>query len=88
MSDKQENKFIVIHLQGSHGYQKGRDQYRVPFMYKSNNPQYNGQFIASFCNKDGYLSGLMDEYILANLIGYDIDPLITQQRKKSWPGVK
>ncbi|MDX7986393.1 phosphoethanolamine transferase [Xenorhabdus sp. 12] len=58
-----------------HGYQKGRDQYLVPFMYKSNSQHFGCQFIESFRNKDGYLSGLMNKYILSNLIGYDINPL-------------
>ncbi|PHM38143.1 hypothetical protein Xmau_03528 [Xenorhabdus mauleonii] len=58
-----------------HGYQNGREQYLIPFMYKSNNHHFNCQFIESFRNKDGYLSGLMNKYILSNLIGYDINPL-------------
>ncbi|SFN97977.1 heptose-I-phosphate ethanolaminephosphotransferase [Xenorhabdus japonica] len=66
-----------------HGYQKGRDQYLVPFMYKSNDSQYNCQFIESFRNKDGYLSGLMNKYILSELIGYDIEPSILNREKNN-----
>ncbi|WP_050986613.1 phosphoethanolamine transferase [Xenorhabdus nematophila] len=66
-----------------HGYQKGREQYFVPFMYKSNNHHFDCQFIESFRNKDGYLSGLMNKYILSNLIGYDIDPEILKEEKNN-----
>ncbi|MDX8001178.1 phosphoethanolamine transferase [Xenorhabdus sp. Reich] len=66
-----------------HGYQKGREQYFVPFMYKSNNHHFDCQFIESFQNKDGYLSGLMNKYILSNLIGYSIDPEILKEEKNN-----
>ncbi|MDC9604180.1 sulfatase-like hydrolase/transferase [Xenorhabdus griffiniae] len=66
-----------------HGYQKGREQYLIPLMYKSNNHQYNCQFIESFRNKDGYLSGLMNKYILSTLIGYDIDPSILDKERNN-----
>ncbi|WP_232326261.1 phosphoethanolamine transferase [Xenorhabdus hominickii] len=66
-----------------HGYQKGREQYLVPFMYKSNNHQYNCQLIESFRNEGGYLSGLMNKYILSNLIGYDIDPSILNKERNN-----
>ncbi|PHM63667.1 phosphoethanolamine transferase [Xenorhabdus ishibashii] len=66
-----------------HGYQKGKEQYLVPFMYKSNNHQYNCQFIESFRNKDGYLSGLMNKYILSNLMGYDINQSILNKEKNN-----
>ncbi|MDC9597905.1 sulfatase-like hydrolase/transferase [Xenorhabdus anantnagensis] len=66
-----------------HGYQKGRDQYLVPFMYKSNDDKYNCQFIESFRNKDGYLSGLMNKYILSELIGYDIEPSILNRERNN-----
>ncbi|WP_323858860.1 phosphoethanolamine transferase [Xenorhabdus doucetiae] len=66
-----------------HGYQKGREQYLVPFMYKSNNHHYNCQFIESFRNKDGYLSGLMNKYILSNLIGYEIESSILKKEKNN-----
>jgi heptose-I-phosphate ethanolaminephosphotransferase len=57
-----------------HGYQKGKEQYLVPFMYKSDSSKYNCQFIESFKNKNGYLSGLMNKYILSELLGYNIKP--------------
>ncbi|MDC9590953.1 phosphoethanolamine transferase [Xenorhabdus sp. XENO-10] len=66
-----------------HGYQKGRDQYLVPFMYKSNDDKYNCRFIESFRNKDGYLSGLMNKYILSELIGYDIEPSILNRERNN-----
>ncbi|MDC9614412.1 phosphoethanolamine transferase [Xenorhabdus khoisanae] len=66
-----------------HGYQKGREQYLVPFMYKSNSHQYNCQFIESFRNKNGYLSGLMNKYILTNLIGYEIEPSILNKERNN-----
>ncbi|WP_334468723.1 sulfatase-like hydrolase/transferase [Arsenophonus sp. PmNCSU2021_1] len=56
-----------------HGFEKGIEQYLIPFMYKSTNLQYNCQFIESFRNKDGYLSGLMNKYILSDLLGYEVD---------------
>ncbi len=68
-----------------HGYQKGREQYLVPFMYKSNNHQYNCQFIESFKNKDGYLSGLMNKYILSELIGYNIElSILNKEKNNDW----
>ncbi len=66
-----------------HGYQKGREQYLVPFMYKSNNPKYNCSFIESFRNQNGYLSGLMNKYILSELIGYKINPLILSTERNN-----
>ncbi|MFS1540000.1 MAG: hypothetical protein ACL7BU_16415 [Candidatus Phlomobacter fragariae] len=51
-------------------------------MYKSTNPNYDCQFIESFRNKDGYLSGLMNKYILSELIGYEIDKnILTKERE-------
>ncbi|MBI6548227.1 phosphoethanolamine transferase, partial [Xenorhabdus sp. VLS] len=81
--DKKNINFSLIYtsdhgeiVNKGHGYQKGKEQYLVPFMYKSNNHQYNCQFIESFRNKNGYFSGLMNKYILSNLIGYDIGSCI------------
>ncbi|WP_334471986.1 sulfatase-like hydrolase/transferase [Arsenophonus sp. PmNCSU2021_1] len=65
-----------------HGLKKGREQYLIPFMYKSTNPEYNCQFIESFRNKNGYLSGLMNKYILSELLGYGIDKsTLTKERE-------
>ncbi|WP_275371705.1 phosphoethanolamine transferase [Xenorhabdus bovienii] len=86
--DKQNINYSMIYtsdhgeiVNKGHGYEKGREQYLVPFMYKSNNPKYKCQFIESFRNKDGYLSGLMNKYILSNLIGYDIEPSILNRER-------
>ncbi|WP_244182438.1 phosphoethanolamine transferase [Xenorhabdus beddingii] len=88
--DKESTNYSMIYtsdhgeiVNKGHGYQKGRNQYLVPFMYKSNNHQYNCQFIESFRNKDGYLSGLMNKYILSNLIGYDIEPSILNKERNN-----
>lgn len=59
-----------------HGLKKGKEQYLIPFMYKSTDPNYNCHFIESFRNKNGYLSGLMNKYILSELLGYEIDKSI------------
>ncbi len=56
-----------------HAFENGREQYLIPFLYKSSNSNYNCSFIESFRNKDGWLSGLMNKFILATLLGYDLD---------------
>lgn len=66
-----------------HGYPTGKDQYLIPFMYKSNNNQYDCNFIRSFVTKEGWLSGLMNRYILSNLIGYSLDLSIVQTEKNN-----
>ncbi|PAV02338.1 hypothetical protein CBG25_11540 [Arsenophonus sp. ENCA] len=65
-----------------HGLEKGREQYLIPFMYKSTNKHFNCAFIESFRNKDGYLSGLMNKYILSELLGYDIDKNILRSERE------
>lgn len=62
-----------------HGFEKGREQYFVPFLFKSNN--YNCQFIENFRNDDGWISGLMNKYILSMLLGFKVDPKIIEQQK-------
>lgn len=52
---------------------KGKDQWYIPFLYKSTNDKFDCSFIEQFRNKDGWLSGLMNKYILARLIGYTLD---------------
>ncbi|HGJ5865061.1 MULTISPECIES: phosphoethanolamine transferase [Arsenophonus] len=65
-----------------HGLKKGREQYLIPFMFKSTNPNYDCHFIDSFRNKNGYLSGLMNKYILSELLGYEIDKsTLTKERE-------
>ncbi|QBY44376.1 Phosphoethanolamine transferase EptC [Arsenophonus nasoniae] len=65
-----------------HGLEKGREQYLIPFMYKSTNNRFNCDFIESFRNKDGYLSGLMNKYILSELLGYEIDKNILRNERE------
>lgn len=66
-----------------HGYPTGKDQYLIPFMYKSNTKQDDCSFIESFKNKEGNLSGLMNKYILSSLIGYQIDDLAIEKEKNN-----
>ncbi|MFS1563051.1 MAG: hypothetical protein ACL7AX_05040 [Candidatus Arsenophonus phytopathogenicus] len=54
----------------------------IPFMYKSTNKHFNCAFIESFRNKDEYLSGLMNKYILSELFGYDIDKNILRSERE------
>ncbi|EAZ4787048.1 phosphoethanolamine transferase [Salmonella enterica] len=56
-----------------HGLMKGKDQWYIPFLYKSTNDKFDCAFIEQFRNKDGWLSGLMNKYILSRLIGYTLD---------------
>ncbi|AKD19918.1 sulfatase-like hydrolase/transferase [Salmonella enterica subsp. enterica serovar Newport] len=56
-----------------HGLMKGKDQWFIPFLYKSTNDKFGCSFIEQFRNKDGWLSGLMNKYILSSLIGYTLD---------------
>ncbi|ENV3459977.1 sulfatase-like hydrolase/transferase [Salmonella enterica] len=59
-----------------HGLMKGKDQWYIPFLYKSTNNKFGCSFIEQFRNKDGWLSGLMNKYILSRLIGYTLDKKI------------
>ncbi|EHI2278066.1 phosphoethanolamine transferase [Salmonella enterica] len=56
-----------------HGLMKGKDQWYIPFLYKSTNDKFDCAFIEQFRNKDGWLSGLMNKYLLSRLIGYTLD---------------
>ncbi|ECD4797455.1 hypothetical protein E1K27_25600, partial [Salmonella enterica subsp. enterica serovar Cotham] len=40
-----------------HGLMKGKDQWYIPFLYKSTNDKFDCSFIEQFRNKDGWLSG-------------------------------
>ncbi|EJD6391449.1 phosphoethanolamine transferase [Proteus mirabilis] len=64
-----------------HGFYKGKEQFLVPFLYKSNNPKFDCDFIESFRNKDGWLSGLMNKYILSKIIGYQLDDQFIEKEK-------
>ncbi|OCG74517.1 hypothetical protein A9G42_09815 [Gilliamella sp. Nev6-6] len=59
------------------------DQFLIPFMFISTNDRYNCQFIESFRSPTGYLSGLMNKYILSNLLGYDVDQTILNKEKNN-----
>ena len=66
-----------------HGLNKGIDQFLIPFMFISTNNQFDCQFIESFRGSNGYLSGLMNKYILSNLLGYQIDQSILDKEKNN-----
>ena len=66
-----------------HGFGKGIDQFLIPFMFISTNNQFDCQFIESFRGSNGYLSGLMNKYILSNLLGYQIDQSILDKEKNN-----
>ena len=134
LSDKNEKKFIIIHLWGSHkpynnytntekstlkntdnydltiyqeitavtnnytmiytsdhgeivnkghGFKTGLDQYLVPFLYKSSKPDYDCQFIEKYRNKNGWISGLMNKYILSELLGYSLNTEIVNKEREN-----
>ncbi len=64
-----------------HGFIEGKDQYLIPFMYKSMNRNYDCQFIESFRNNNGWLSGLMNKFILSDLLSYKIKKNILEREK-------
>ena len=66
-----------------HGMSKGIDQFLIPFMFISTNNRFDCQFIESFRSSNGYLSGLMNKYILSNLLGYQIDQAILDKEKNN-----
>lgn len=66
-----------------HGLSKGVDQFLIPFMFISTNNRFDCQFIESFRSSNGYLSGLMNKYILSNLLGYQIDQSILDKEKNN-----
>ena len=66
-----------------HGMSKGIDQFLIPFMFISTNNRFDCQFIESFRGSNGYLSGLMNKYILSNLLGYQIDQSILDKEKNN-----
>ena len=61
----------------------GIDQFLIPFMFISTNNRFDCQFIESFRSSNGYLSGLMNKYILSNLLGYQIDQAILDKEKNN-----
>lgn len=69
---------IVNH---GHGFLQGIDQFLIPFMYKTTNQNYDCHFIESFRNNDGWISGLMNKYILSTLLGYQLDKHIVEKEK-------
>ncbi|EBR6904925.1 sulfatase-like hydrolase/transferase [Salmonella enterica] len=77
---KYSNNYIFLYtsdhgevVNKGHGLMKGKDQWYIPFLYKSTNDKFDCSFIEQFRNKDGWLSGLMNKYILSRLIGYTLD---------------
>ena len=66
-----------------HGMSSGIDQFLIPFMFISTNNRFDCQFIESFRSSNGYLSGLMNKYILSNLLGYQIDQSILDKEKNN-----
>ncbi|WP_141672727.1 MULTISPECIES: sulfatase-like hydrolase/transferase [unclassified Gilliamella] len=88
--NKYSNNYTVIYTSDhgeivnvGHGIGDNVDQFLIPFMFISTNQRYNCQFIESFRGSDGYLSGLMNKYILSNLLGYEIDPAILNKEKNN-----
>ncbi|HAK8223251.1 TPA: sulfatase-like hydrolase/transferase [Salmonella enterica] len=77
---KHSNNYIFLYtsdhgevVNKGHGLMKGKDLWYIPFLYKSTNDKFDCSFIEQFRNKDGWLSGLMNKYILSRLIGYTLD---------------
>ncbi|EAQ9505155.1 sulfatase-like hydrolase/transferase [Salmonella enterica] len=77
---KYSNNYIFLYtsdhgevVNKGHGLMKGKDQWYIPFLYKSTNDKFDCSFIEQFRNKDGWLSGLMNKYILSRLIGDTLD---------------
>lgn len=77
---KHSNNYIFLYtsdhgevVNKGHGLMKGKDQWYIPFLYKSTNDKFDCSFIEQFRNKGGWLSGLMNKYILSRLIGYTLD---------------
>ncbi|MEG0278815.1 MAG: phosphoethanolamine transferase [Morganella sp. (in: enterobacteria)] len=66
-----------------HGFKTGLDQFLVPFLYKSSNPDYNCQFIEKYRNQNGWISGLMNKYILSELLGYSLNTEIVNKEKEN-----
>jgi glucan phosphoethanolaminetransferase (alkaline phosphatase superfamily) len=88
--NKYSNNYTVIYTSDhgeivnvGHGIGDNVDQFLIPFMFISTNQRYNCQFIESFRGPNGYLSGLMNKYILSNLLGYEIDPAILDKEKSN-----
>lgn len=88
--NKYSNNYAVIYTSDhgeivnvGHGIGDNVDQFLIPFMFISTNQRYNCQFIESFRGTNGYLSGLMNKYILSNLLGYEIDPAILDKEKNN-----
>lgn len=88
--NKYSNNYTLIYTSDhgeivnvGHGMVGGVDQFLIPFMFVSTNDQYNCQFIESFRAPTGYLSALMNKYILSNLLGYKIDQIILDNEKNN-----
>ncbi|MEM8232120.1 hypothetical protein Q4R56_19550, partial [Morganella morganii] len=66
-----------------HGFEKGREQYLIPFMYYSNNDKFDCNFVEKFKNKDGWLSGIMNKFVILHILGYKIDDSFIDLEKRN-----
>lgn len=84
-----DNNYIFIYTSDhgelvgkGHGFTKGSEQFMIPFLYKSGNPSFDCRFIEKYRNQDGWLSGLMNKYILSELLGYSLKQEIVESEKQ------
>lgn len=66
-----------------HGFTSGYEQFMIPFLYKSGDSSFDCRFIEKFRNQDGWLSGLMNKYILSELLGYTLNPELVETEKNN-----
>ncbi|WP_220730839.1 phosphoethanolamine transferase [Morganella morganii] len=66
-----------------HGFTTGSEQFMIPFLYKSANSSFDCQFIEKYRNQDGWLSGLMNKYILSELLGYLLNQKVVESEKNN-----
>ncbi len=87
LSKNQKNHILIYTsdhgevVNKGHGIDDNKEQFLIPFLYASSNPSYNCQYLESYRNAHGWISGLMNKYILAELLGYTIDPDIKKREK-------
>lgn len=56
-----------------HGLKGAREQYLVPLMILDKNQHAMCAYVNSLVNEDGYISGLMNKYIVSKMIGYKLN---------------
>lgn len=66
-----------------HGFTNGSEQFMIPFLYKSGDSSFDCRFIEKYRNQDGWLSGLMNKYILSELLGYSLNPELVETEKNN-----